>query len=52
MNSNKTFIFYRAKSMVEELKEKLSKETEECEAEFQRHQAAFIDSVQSKTDES
>lgn len=34
-----------AAAMVEELKEKLSKETEEREAEFRRHKAAFIDFV-------
>lgn len=34
-----------AEAIVEELKEKLSKETEEREAEFRRHKAAFIDFV-------
>lgn len=34
-----------AEAMVEELKEKLSKEIEEREAEFRRHKAAFIDFV-------
>lgn len=37
--------YSRAEAMVEDLKEKLSKETEEREAEFRRHKAAFIDFV-------
>ena len=34
-------------AMIEESKEKLSKETQECEAQFRRHEAVFIGIVSS-----